>query len=413
MPNKDSNQSNTSPNEIVRLARIKGYIKFDRLPSIMADHIEDYKQHIAVLWKKYIKRKSEPPIGGQIEEMLAWLHLSVESENNRAIGQGRLEQLVLVYSWEILFNRFAYRFDCERPIKANNIPYLSLYKETTLGRYEGFALNINPMTRLPEYPTGHSDLFVKLEGEKDPDRYDLKRYFTDTLEIPMPILLFDEEGEEHKPELKSGRNEHTKSQYIFKRTGPTWSITYNDKQLDGLRGTGFQYIYYLIQNPAKPFHTNELAGIDATPVSKELSQRRKLEFGKSQQEGQFKKNATTDNVSKIEEKQVAELKKESNRLAQEKRKAEESGDQHRADKAKKEYEDFRKFAADSLKPNGTLIRTEDVKTKDRITKAIDRAVGSLLEHDKGTCQHFRAALKPINSFNLSYDPDREIIWLTE
>ena len=53
-------------------------------------------------------------------------------------------------------------------------------------------------------------------------------------------------------------SEITEQDYVFKKTGPTWTIVYEGRAFNGLRGNGFAYIALLVSNPYKTFHTREL-----------------------------------------------------------------------------------------------------------------------------------------------------------
>jgi hypothetical protein len=52
------------------------------------------------------------------------------------------------------------------------------------------------------------------------------------------------------------------------------------------------------------------------------------------------------------------------------------------------------------------------KTKNRITKSIERALKAIKKHDEKVWLHFHDALRPVNSYEQSYQPTRDIDWKT-
>lgn len=366
---------------IVDDAKRFGYIQLDHLYSVLA-HEKECTSYIQKLWDKYrlITRKGAHPFIRH--ERKNAFYLNKMTENNEASRKLAWWNLFQVFIFENLSGAgFA-------------LPDQKKYK-SPLYVFDSESKKYKECVR-DQCPYDSS--YVKLQ--------DLKDYFSNVLQIPFSALLYDKEKDESKSDFLTNRKESSECQYAFKKTGPTWSITYEGKVLSGLKGNGFEHIHYLIQHPRKVYTTNELAGINATPTGNAKRETNNKIDG-------YRKSRRNDSVSGIGDKQNRKLKEEWNRLAQEVREAENSKDQYRIQQANEELKKFKKLAADFLKPNGKLARSEDVKIRDRITKAISRAINSLKTNDENTYMHFKKSLSPIKSFILSYNPDREINWLTE
>ena len=95
--------------------------------------------------------------------------------------------------------------------------------------------------------------------------------------------------------------------------------------------------------------------------------------------------------------------------------AERNNDIGTHEKAKKEYDDLLSYLKNSTSLRGKprTLRTNDVRIKDKITKAIERAVSEIKKHDSEIAEHFKKALYPINSFKQCYNPSKEIHWQFE
>jgi len=219
--------------------------------------------------------------------------------------------------------------------------------------------------------------------------------------------------EKKRPELLQFKDVQPKTEYRFYREGPSWTIIYEGKPLRGLKGKGFEIILYLVRNERKVFHTDELSvEVDKTLPSERIKQ--------------YDSNLDTDASSKIVKggidakdkiygESMKDLKQNYLNLQQEIREAEENNDFGKKEKLKKELEEFNKHSISLLKRGGQSRQDRDevIKTKDRTSKRIERALNALKKNDENTWRHFSNALKPINSYFQSYIPDRNISWLTE
>lgn len=252
---------------------------------------------------------------------------------------------------------------------------------------------------LPEYWRSLNDLandwmpWIQEPGESLPDELVIEEsqyvlYDIAKQEIPSADIQREASEQDYDIFIKEG--DDTASN-IFRQTGPTWEIVYNNKTpLRGLRGKGFGYIHFLVKHPKKEYHTDSLAievdKIDPDSLDKLIK-------------------STTDNTDNNE---YYDQKK--------------MGADHRdmvygesKDEIKKELEDLTKHYYKLFRPGGKSRKFVDntTKNKNRIYKSIDRALDVIKTHDKDTWKHFSITLNPIHSYYLSYTPDRNINWLTE
>lgn len=200
---------------------------------------------------------------------------------------------------------------------------------------------------------------------------------------------------------------------VFRKEGPTWTIVYEGIKLRGLRGKGLEEIHYLIIHREKIFHTDELARqVDGQMPEMPYQEydQRSDDTSRESQEKDF-----VDHRDIIFGESVEKMKEHYYYLKQEIREAENDNDLGRKDKAEKEFAEFNAHYSSYFGKNGRSRRFIDTstKTKNRICKRIERALDSIKEEDEKTWRHLIRALAPINSFFHSYQPDRDINWLTE
>ncbi len=277
-----------------------------------------------------------------------------------------------------------------------------------------------------------ADLQSKIENIKsdDPNCFSWKYFvkpYTETVVIKLcnkitnavfkleDVEKFEKKfGINTKPKTQKKLPEELSSQYVFRKTGPTWTIVYKGKELNGLKGKGFQFIHYLVLHERKGFYTNDLAK-EVEKVHPDMLR----EFSRLQEVGSDSNNIKgknhIDHRSMIDDKYEKDLKEQRDYLAQELRKAENDNDLPRIQKFRAKYEELGTYLHQLIRPNGKPRKFGDstTRTKERITKAIKRALQEINDHDENTWRHFNSALSPIHSYKLSYTPDRHIDWLTK
>ena len=206
------------------------------------------------------------------------------------------------------------------------------------------------------------------------------------------------------------------SLYVFCQEGPAWRITYEGKTLRGLRGKGFGYIHYLVSRKGEQFHTEELAQLDGVIVNDYVSSlpNTSHQYDNSSVSSQ-KAKEDIDSRDMVYGRSREELEEHWIYLQKELSQAEESNDPGRIEKAESELRNFEEYVVKYFGKGGKVrkFRNESTRNKDRVTKSIERALNTIRKHHENTWQHFYRSLRPINSFRLSYTPNKDLDWHTE
>ena len=213
----------------------------------------------------------------------------------------------------------------------------------------------------------------------------------------------DEAGEEPKrrEEIKSedlkGPKEETR--YAFLKTGPTWKIVFDGCEISGLKGKGFDYLHYLMDNCTKEFNNIELyegvsgnVGLldseDGKPVT--LRVEHITSNGKKQQIGDAR------GAGKLYKK-LGELKGEYEREV----------DPLVKNEISEEITSIQK----NLKENIRTIDDESKRIKNAIGQAIKRAIENLLAQDKKLGEHMQSAFKDPFANTKRYKPTENLPWI--
>ena len=228
------------------------------------------------------------------------------------------------------------------------------------------------------------------------------------------------------------------ARYAFFSEGPTWTIIFNRKVLRGLRGGGFQYIEYLIKNPGKRFHVTQLHEIIVGSAVDDFSDDDKT-TDETSEENTFDCNddersdeTAGDNESnieyiarelgisfkgvsrhkKIDDKSYAHYKTIIFNLNKEIEEARKKGDISTENQKQDDRDKIRSFFLKDIGLGGRPreFRDENTKIKDKIARAINRAISKIEKDDPEMAEHFKKSLTPIYSFQQCYHPDMEINW---
>jgi hypothetical protein len=198
-------------------------------------------------------------------------------------------------------------------------------------------------------------------------------------------------------------------QYKFFREGPTWTIVYDGKSLRGLNGKGFKFIHFLVSKHGKEFWTNELEN-EVHGINPDLlgNEKETQEYGLNF----VKLGYSNDRQSLGDRKTLESLRKKRDEYTADLEDAQRSNDLVLIRECTDKLTEFNKKASEYLRPGGSekMFRHETDKIKDRVTKAISRALNTIKKEDQNIYLHFHNAIKPIHSSQLSYSPDREINW---
>lgn len=217
------------------------------------------------------------------------------------------------------------------------------------------------------------------------------------------VALYDSSG-------KKGKKQDF--QYLFIQEGPAWTIYYEGRPLRGFKGNGFAYIHYLVENQGKEFCPEDLfSAVDKLPP-KELGFR-KIAYENAEKKRKAKD--PTDSRDIIDQHGIDELKEEWNYLKAEIDKAEENNDFERANREKEKLEKLEKHLSEYVDLHGKSKKfpgDHATKNKERIRKAIERALEKILEYDKEAGEHFKKALSKPDSYSYTfcYNPHLSIAW---
>jgi hypothetical protein len=192
------------------------------------------------------------------------------------------------------------------------------------------------------------------------------------------------------------------ARYAFFQESPTWTIIFNGVAHRGLKGGGFKYLLFLVKNIREQYDTNFLNELDAKPKDT-----KKFLDDKDLKEmiGDDKHNKTDGKAKTQYERRIKELRE----IMSE---AENNNDEGTRENASAEYE----WIIDQLqkdfdrKGNPRNFKDDSKKIKDRIEKAIRRAISEIKKYEPELAKHFDRALRPINSFHQCYNPDEQIDW---
>ena len=214
-------------------------------------------------------------------------------------------------------------------------------------------------------------------------------------------------------ELEKKNEASPNPQFALLKEGKTWRMIYDGNPFAGLKGKGFSYIGVLVSNSGKEFSSDELeriAGQTIEPVFLDTTESRE------------NSELVSDNIvydfspqNKADKTTIEEIRKKRRELKVELEKAKRLFDYPLIKEIEGEIGEIEKFASDYETPFGTptAFRSAVNKTKDRVSKNVERALKQLKELDQAAYLHFDNAIKGKYSNRKSYLPDREIDWLIQ
>lgn len=187
-------------------------------------------------------------------------------------------------------------------------------------------------------------------------------------------------------------------QFVFKKAGPGWIITFDGNLMGPFKGKGFDYLHYLIQNARREYSNLEL--------DKALNAR---------------ENILLDRVVSVEgwqektdSKALGQYKKRLMEIAEERRKAEVGNDQILTQALNDEAEEI----GNELKNCRWYGKTKSFsnverKISNKVSRAIGRALDHFKVHNEKVYEHFKEALGHPHSLTKHYNPTPEIPWIFE
>ena len=148
------------------------------------------------------------------------------------------------------------------------------------------------------------------------------------------------------------------AKYAFFAEGQTWTITYNEKTIRGLRGKGFKILHYLVSNQNKSFFPEELDLLDGVALehmSEDPGIKRSSNSVKASTDLSKLSKPKTHHLNKIHGKSENELRREYNKKKAALEKAKHDGDPLIIEEAQKNLDEIKEY---SLEYFGIAFRTE-------------------------------------------------------
>ena len=212
------------------------------------------------------------------------------------------------------------------------------------------------------------------------------------------------------------KDAYAEPRYAFYPERPTWTITFDGKTLRGLRGKGFKYIHYLIENKFDDFSHTDLDQLDSKPVI--YTGQFEDYFNKNDSNPYQKKKQIIDHRDMIDGKTLKDIKKEFKNIKEFLERAKRENNPIEIEMAQKEYDEFSTYYYENLTQNGRSkkFKTEQKKIRDRIAKNMKEALDEIKKYDetnkKRIWSHFNDALGGLYASSISYRPNPDIDWHT-
>ncbi|QTA82344.1 Uncharacterized protein dnl_47180 [Desulfonema limicola] len=217
--------------------------------------------------------------------------------------------------------------------------------------------------------------------------------FADIWELQIRYLtLLDKHIE------KESRKE---ANYVFIREGKGWTIVFNSKRSVAFRGKGFGYLYFLVKNKHKKCKMEDLENFVLS--EKELPSSTSGKY----YDPDISHNSTSQKI--LDDSAIEAYKKEIKRLKQELKEAKENNDIERKTIIEKEI----KLYSSDLNVDKKSKKFTDAhkRMKDRIGKAIKRAIETIEKSDANLANHFDDSLsQKMYSDGIDYSPKPDIDW---
>jgi hypothetical protein len=403
--------------ELLDLLKIKGFEALEYLGKGLQPYSKPDLQPLDCPDFCHIYRV-EFPEWKRIVKFLSALNNAIDFLKNKMHGKSiiRLESTNKVV--DDLFHYVGHVFNPTKSVDGNHV-HISLWDIRELEAEKKWLEETELTIRKELEPIAHEDpdcrswkYFVKPSSAED-----IEKLISEVCE--KAIYRRDDVSEVQRKfglgEIDEVEKEISEGDYIFRQEGPSWTITYEGKTLRALKGNGFEIIHYLVRHKRKMFHTGELSQeFDKTVPTEGQKQHvpysPQNEYALSNKDKEF-----VDAGARIYGKSMEELKKHRYYLYEKLRKAEENADPIQLAKANEELKGFNRYCTYYFGPRGRARNDIDnpIRTKNRITKRIGRALNRIKEHDEDTYLHLKRSLGPINSFFQAYNPDRSLDWHTE
>lgn len=263
-------------------------------------------------------------------------------------------------------------------------------------------------------PQNVTDFLNKWFGyQKTPDDEEPPIHLVD---IKTEHVLYDQDEIIPAESLSKIATEKSKGiEFAFLQEGPTWKLTFKGKSYSGLRGSGFEILHYLVCRPKKAINIIDLVKEFDTKTDPDgIEKSQKTYVDDQNDKKRIPKNKRRDSREIIDDQTRNQVKEHYESLQKELKEAEAHNDSGRKERIQEELYSLETYVTKYLKDERLSPRFSDELSVaiNRIGKRLTRALKQIEKYDKNAYHHFKAALGNIYTFLLSYNPHKDIPWVT-
>ncbi len=206
-------------------------------------------------------------------------------------------------------------------------------------------------------------------------------------------------------------------QFVFKKTGPGWSIFFEGKELGPFKNKGFAYIHHCIENSHKSFSAVELyKAVNAGEAPNTL---KSLPVEAGEDEERFQITSGVPNKAEDPKADQTTVKSIQKRLQDINILLEEAQDNHDIQGIpalkRKRDELMGELGKYQWKSKSKVVKkifsNDETRVSGSIFRAISRSLEELRKHNELAYEHFSHAFKPISHFPKKYKPAKKIPWI--
>ena len=230
--------------------------------------------------------------------------------------------------------------------------------------------------------------------------------------------------------------DHTKrgvlseKRYAFYNEGPGWRIIFDGKPISPLTTKGFKYIHFLVSNKHEIFTIDKLVDLDGvntdldevnTALDEENTALDEENTDTRHKKSRFDPKINSSKLGKtplLDNKYIHDLKDKIKRLRKDIDEADRTEDWERKEKKEEELGKIFDYYKKNVRYVGGTKKLRyfsdaSIKNQRRIAKNIERSLNEIKKWNEDVYRHFHDALAPIDSYNQSYYPLKDIDWHTE
>jgi len=224
-------------------------------------------------------------------------------------------------------------------------------------------------------------------------------------------------GEPPPVELHMGETTSPPKDHVFRREDDHWKIKYQGIERTLQNTLGLEYIHFLIRHPWKEFTAPQLeAIIKERRLDPSTDAYRKMTDEQLTEENLRipGKEDIGDDDDKIDKRGREDYRRTVSQLEEKREEALKGGQTNLAEHCQRQIKSIEtRLQADTgLGGHPRKFSDEDEKARQRVCRAIDRALVKIESKNLPLWRHLNTALKPLG-YHLSYRPDRVLDWVTQ